>query len=364
MDGFVYHAAVDSPTFLISTQLRRSLLGRLLFRGIEVVRANDSPSGGESRAINQAAMDLALNHLREGRRLAIFPEGTSDLGPRHLPFHSGAARLAVRCVEQGIPLRLIPLGIHYDCAWCFGSSVEVVIGPTIPLAEETAGMSASSRVVYCKRRITEALGEVGVNFADAGVQQDVERMAFLAADINKDSFFGYLKAWEEGLPPPLSERWSTLFEAVKGRIHLRYRNIPLYPERGLLRTVVCFCLTAPTALLAVCCNIGPVVAVFLAGKYLPDGQNVVALWRILIGVPVLLSWGLIWLGVSLTTAGPALSCGYLLLTCIGLRVVPKSLRSGIALFNALFCPVGSAPFDAVAKVLRKTAVCDSHGVGS
>src|SRR5262245_49559470 len=91
VDGFIYHAICPRSVFMISAQLRRSLIGRLFFDGIEVVRAKDRAKSDDQT--NAPAMQQCLELLRSGGELFIFPEGTSSLGPRHLPFQSGAARL-------------------------------------------------------------------------------------------------------------------------------------------------------------------------------------------------------------------------------------------------------------------------------
>jgi len=131
VDGFVYHYALRSPTFLISTQLMRNWFARLFFTGIAVTRTKDEGD----RCDNDHALQQCLEHLQGGGSLFIFPEGTSSLRPRHLPFKSGALWLILRYLENpGPPLRVIPVGIHYECPWDFRSKVEVVLGKPLDLA--------------------------------------------------------------------------------------------------------------------------------------------------------------------------------------------------------------------------------------
>src|SRR3954470_18685749 len=86
VDGFAYAAALRRPlVYLISTQLRKSLLGRIFFGGIGVARHADEGD----RAANRAALGRCLERLQAGGELFVFPEGTSSLGPRHLPFKAG-----------------------------------------------------------------------------------------------------------------------------------------------------------------------------------------------------------------------------------------------------------------------------------
>jgi 1-acyl-sn-glycerol-3-phosphate acyltransferase len=91
VDGFVYLAAIPRLTFLIRAKLRSGLIGKLFFPGLDVTRTDD---GGRKEELLKMIADSA-SALRSGSSLAIFPEGTSQLGPRHLPFQSGAARIAL-----------------------------------------------------------------------------------------------------------------------------------------------------------------------------------------------------------------------------------------------------------------------------
>ena len=54
VDGCVYKSLLPSALFMISVQLRRNLLGRIFFHGIEVVREQD---GGGDRNTNADALD-------------------------------------------------------------------------------------------------------------------------------------------------------------------------------------------------------------------------------------------------------------------------------------------------------------------
>ncbi len=130
VDGFVYHSALDGPVFMISTQLRRNWFARLFFTGIAVTRTQDEGD----RAGNEQALQECLGHLHAGGSLFVFPEGTSTLGPRHLPFKTGALWLILEYLEHpGPPLQVIPVGIHYECPWAFRAKVEVVLGEPLDL---------------------------------------------------------------------------------------------------------------------------------------------------------------------------------------------------------------------------------------
>src|SRR5947207_3372002 len=67
VDGFVYHQALAGPTFMISTQLQKSWLARLFFKGIAVTRTKDDGD----RSANAAALQECLHRLRKAGALFV-----------------------------------------------------------------------------------------------------------------------------------------------------------------------------------------------------------------------------------------------------------------------------------------------------
>jgi 1-acyl-sn-glycerol-3-phosphate acyltransferase len=176
VDGFVYDRVLRAPVFMISTQLRKSWFARLFFDGIAVTRSKDEGD----HALNEAALRQCLDQMRAGGELFVFPEGTSSLGPRHLPFKSGAIWLLLDYLENAkVPVHVVPLGIHYECPWSFRAKVEVVVGAAI-LAELPAEASQLEKLKTMKRRVQAALEEVGTNVPSNEYQEMIQGFAYVA----------------------------------------------------------------------------------------------------------------------------------------------------------------------------------------
>jgi len=283
VDGFIYKSIFRQAVFLIAAQLQKNLFSRMFFTGIPVVRDKDSGD----RGMNAEAMDRCQELLGKGGELFIFPEGTSSLGPRHLPFKSGAARIAVAAWQAGYPVKIVPMGITYNAPATFRSSVEVIVGE--PMGPESlAKLPIEEEVAEAKRIVTDRLEKAGVNVESAEYLTEISMMASMAASAG--SFFETLKFCEKGIPEKLQAPWRKLHGELQSSELLRSEAAATFssvsPWISLAGGILLSPLVAATALV----NCLPLWGAFWAGKKFPDGRNVITLWRILVGVPLFLFW--------------------------------------------------------------------------
>jgi 1-acyl-sn-glycerol-3-phosphate acyltransferase len=334
VDGFVYSTVLPRAVFMISAQLRAGLLGKLFFNGIQVSRTADRKRG--ITADNREAVEACVRQVAEGGELFIMPEGSSDLGFRHLPFHKGAARILEALISSGTKPEVIPIGLHYEKAWAWQSKVEVVVGNPVS-TELPGGVTAKESVRILHGRITEALEEVGINAPDAGTFAGWEKTAYAATVGTGRSFFGALKALEQGLPEPgcgtggseSGMSWDRLF---------KHQGVPLVPERYPWAQVLFTLLLAPPVIAMLLANMPPLLAGWLAGRRLADGTNTIALWRLLVGFSVLLLWSAGLLALAAACGGLPLWGAYLLVSCLGLRSVHRLKILLVSLGNLFRAP--------------------------
>ncbi len=297
VDGFVYRGALPRVAYMLKSTLRRSLMGKLFFDGVEVSRTEDGGRNG-----NAAVLDECIVWLQRGGCLGVFPEGTSALGPRHFPFKSGAARIAQGYLQKGLSLTVLPLGIHYERAWAFRSRVEIVIGPPVTIPSGKALASPGAGLLEIKHRFTAALESVGVNFPDPTTQELAQQLAYIATLGTDRSYFSALKQMEQQLPTKAVEAWQAFAQQANGAPLLRHQGVPLFPLRWPWAYALAALTLAVPVLLGAVMNALPLAVAWWAGCKFPDDLNVIALWRILTGVPILILWAVLWL-VAGTVSG-------------------------------------------------------------
>jgi 1-acyl-sn-glycerol-3-phosphate acyltransferase len=334
VDGFVYHSLLHGPVFMISTQLRKNSLAKLFFNGIEVSRTKDKGN----RSFNDAALHRCLDLLQRGGALFIFPEGTSSLGPQHLPFRNGAAWLLLHYLESGGPsLQVVPLGIHYSCPEAFQSEVEVVVGHSISTALPVEA-SRLERLRVLKRRVQAAMEEVGINVSSEEYQALIRSFASAATMRTGRSYFRSLKAMERAIPEPILLKWSALVRDSAGRKLRLHRGLPLFPVNSILISALAFIVTGVLVSSAVVVNLPAFTAGWFAGKKLPDDRNVISLWKILVGVPCFVLWIAILLAALISLGKFSWLAVYAAVTWLGLKCYSSFRKICVALYNTLRHP--------------------------
>ncbi len=364
IDGFVYHEALNGPTFMISTQLQKNFFARLFFSGIAVTRTKDEGD----RAGNEQALAECLDLLHHGGSLFVFPEGTSSLGPRHLPFKTGALWLILEYLQKpGPPVQVIPVSIHYECPWAFRAKVEVVLGEPLDLSllpfsapaahpgaaretpratGETIGhpshLSSNSlqlsRLKALRRHTQAGLEAVGINVVSAEYQDKIQRLAYASTLATSRSYFASLKTLEKQIPEPILRNTGNLDSELRGRRLLFHQGVPLVPMGSILLYVIALALLAPVVGAAMLLNAPPILAGWGASKKFPDDVNVISLWKVLVGIPVFLIWIFSACILCLVLGNPIWLLGYALVTWAGLHLYYRVKKLAVAVHNGLRYP--------------------------
>jgi 1-acyl-sn-glycerol-3-phosphate acyltransferase len=322
LDGAVYGQAVPHAQRTLSSQLRRGLLARMLFDGIEIVRAKDTAQNG-GRLSNRDAFAKCVAHLADGGAILFFPEGTSELGPHHLKFRNGVARLIQSTLARIPTLKVVALAAHYEAPTEWQSDVEVVAGA----GEDFSGDLATGHIMA---RITAMLESVGVDCATIEERTELEALAYAATlgqpDIGNAQALQLVRGSERGRMLPL---WA---HARQEGLWL-HQGIPLVPTRAPWLYALLWVLLTPFVVAAAALNLPVVVLAWYAPRKLADGPNVISLWRALAGIVSAYAWVPLATGVLLGMFGVVAALAYLAVSVAGLKSLYRWRKLSIALHN-------------------------------
>jgi 1-acyl-sn-glycerol-3-phosphate acyltransferase len=138
--------------------------------------------------------------LRDGGRIAIFPEGISHDEPRLQPLRTGVARIALEAERRFGPLgiKIVPVGLLFDERGTFRTRVLVVVGEPLDPAPELAANDEVAAVRTLTERVARAIEALTVNYSS----WEEARLVELGVDV-----YGRMR-----VAPAGDERWKTELE--------------------------------------------------------------------------------------------------------------------------------------------------------
>jgi len=326
LDAAAYKVAVATFVPIVSAQLQQSAIGRLLFQGIPVARIKDRERG--IQADNALAMTRSLEVLQNRGQLFVMPEGTSTLGHTHLQYHRGAARIAHAAIEAGVKLIIIPLAVHYEDPTVWQSRVEVLVGnPVQP--------NANADIATLHSIITHGLESVGANFDSANEQRSAEALACAATLGTETSYAKSLKYFEQ-LESDETARMMQRMESLVQREKLcTHQRVPLIPLHSWMFYALYWLVLMPFVISFSLLNAPVLIAGYLASRKLPDAPNVIAFWRMVVGLPTALIWvPLVSLLLVLFTGSTGMLI-YWVVTIAGIKSWYRFRKLSVALCNSL-----------------------------
>ena len=133
IDSLLVAGALERKVHYLATAalFRNPLVGRFLRAcgAIPVYRRQDDP---DKMGRNLDAFEACFRAFREGRLVAIYPEGTTHAEARVQRIKTGAARLALGYeAERPRELSVIPVGLNFDARKSFHGRVLISFGPPV-----------------------------------------------------------------------------------------------------------------------------------------------------------------------------------------------------------------------------------------
>ena len=273
IDGFVYHYAFKKGTFLLARQLQKNFFLRFIFPGISIYRSKDAK---DAAASNMLAIKGCLNVMKgKDGPLCIFPEGTSNLGPKHLPFFNGYAKMACLNAKSEGKTTLLPVAIVYDDPTCLGGSVWIVTGKQIDVTKKMD-------IETIQKKTLEAFEKVTLSYETEKEQLESHQTAVIASLSKKADYYECLKRTEQ------KNSFASIIRTYNKKTSpkaFKYKQTVIYPQ-SFIKSLWVFLITLPIVVPSLIINIIPISIGYWAGTKRKHDPNTISLWRALAGYPV------------------------------------------------------------------------------
>lgn len=297
LDGWVYGRFIPRFVFMMAKQLHKIWWLRVIFPGIAITRQKDDPLHYKKANLN--ALKTCVQALQDRQILCIFPEGTSSLGHKHLPFEQGAARLAMMSQKASqkvhlevaslhSPLYILPMSVFYDDPTLLGGRAFVVYNePFIcPQDMDTEHLHAL---------FSQKLEQILLEYDSQESQETAHFLAsFLSSNTPFTDYYGNL-IWFHSLQQAQDSQLSKLIHLTqtyrKTPLPTLYKNAPIYPQNFLL-SLWTFSICLPIVAFSFLLNLPPLLCGNLVAKLFAKEKHTISLWKAIVGYGV----GFLWWG--------------------------------------------------------------------
>jgi glycerol-3-phosphate O-acyltransferase/dihydroxyacetone phosphate acyltransferase len=143
---------------------------------------------------NLRTFEACRQLLRQGRCIALFPEGLSHNSTKLMPIKTGAARIALGAISveanadesEAFDLKIVPVGLYYTSKTSFRSEALIRFGEGMtvePVALDEQGEPPREAVKELSKRIEMALREVTLNVESDEALEEVSKTEQLFSSI-------------------------------------------------------------------------------------------------------------------------------------------------------------------------------------
>lgn len=287
--------------FAAKDVLFRSRFLRIFLDALGAVPIRRRKDHGGDQVDNTSAFEALFSALADGGAMGIFPEGISHDAAHLTKLKTGAARIALGTVEaHGVPVRMVPCGLHYVHPKRFRSSVLVQFGEPIEVgAARVADFAQDDRAasVELTSELTTRMRGLTVNAEDwASVRVlDAVRRLYQPRDIALEDRVELSRRFNQVYPEVRSEpAVRQLYERVRAyqdRLEslgvtdraLSAEARPVDIARHVLRHLMLMLVWLPLAGIGLVVHLPLIIAVSVTGPRLAPRKDVIATTKFVAG---------------------------------------------------------------------------------
>jgi 1-acyl-sn-glycerol-3-phosphate acyltransferase len=132
LDAIILATLFKQPIYSLARgdAFKRKTIASIL-RGLHILPVYREREGTENLHLNYVTFENCNNLFKNNGIVLIFTEALCENEWHLRPLKKGTARLAVSAWQQGIPLKILPIGLNYSSFHLFGKNVQINFGSFI-----------------------------------------------------------------------------------------------------------------------------------------------------------------------------------------------------------------------------------------
>lgn len=140
--------------------------------------------GAENLEHNYTTFSACLDIFKKNGIVLIFSEGGCTNEWHLRPLKKGTARLAISAWQQGIPLKIIPLGINYSSFRLFGKNMILNFGEIIEKESFNEAMQPGEAITTFNSKLQQQLQKLVIE-ADPADKEKLKKVFFVPQPLIK-----------------------------------------------------------------------------------------------------------------------------------------------------------------------------------
>lgn len=133
LDGIAIATQCASPAYFLARGdvFRKKPLYKKILSSLHVIPVHRLSEGKDHLHENEETFNACKAILRNKGIVIIFIEGICVLSHELQPFKKGTARIVQGSWDEGVPTKVLPVGLYYETLHGVGKSLQIITGPVL-----------------------------------------------------------------------------------------------------------------------------------------------------------------------------------------------------------------------------------------
>ena len=185
LDAIILATLFNKPVYSLARgdAFTNSFYNKLL-RSLKMLPVYRISEGAENLEHNYTTFSSCIDIFKKNGIVLIFSEGRC-INEWHLrPLKKGTARLSISAWQQGIPLRVLPLGINYSSFRIFGKNMILNFGEIITKESFNEAMPPGEAISAFNKKLQDQLSTLVIEAAPAD-KEKIKKLFFIPQPLIK-----------------------------------------------------------------------------------------------------------------------------------------------------------------------------------